>query len=354
MKHIIYLSIALFGFVGFTLPNWMVDPEPMPSNFHQIDYESPIEIKNLNAAIEYGKLSFHLKNACSSCHNAKDIGGHSDISFPVGGTQPMFDKLIAFHESETVIDLQTVGTPSIMNLGKIALTDGALGLSGINSKIDSSKLCQFNKANRVFANKPETPGFYKQIDAALGAHFLKDMVAAARSKETFNILAHHAFGDIQVTEENMAAAIGIFEKSFITWNAPYQKHLRGEIEFKDLKSPKGITLIKEKCVSCHSGVFFGNEKRSMKYGNSDFVGLFRVTKDSADIGQVVAPTLYNQKWNSGYFHDESERGIIGAIREHTDVKTTTKERRLIAKAMRFDLHDPDVSNRVFQLRYSIK
>lgn len=350
MKNFIYLTLALVFILSFTNPfdpHIELDHLKMPTSFEEIEYNSPIEIIDLDAAIVTGKLLFHMPantfGTCANCHNAKDKGGFSNEPFPVG-KRGLFDVMVKEFIPETEIDVQPVGTPSIMNLGRNALTDGSLGWQGMNEDIDFEDLCDFNENNRK-----KFDGVYTQVFAAFDAHSQTPLIASAREIPLFNELMFRAFGDRYVTSTNVAAAIGIFEKSFVSWEAPFQKYVRGEIGREDLANAKGMDLFMNKCVSCHSGASFGNESRAQKIGNSSFEGFERVTGKLSDRGLITVPSLYGANLASGYFHNEECKTIKTAIKRHS-VETTSSERRKLNEFISKDLFDSQISNRVFRVK----
>lgn len=327
----------------------------MPNSIDDIDFNAPIRIFDLDAALLLGKLCFLCPTSnhatCEKCHNI-DKGGFSNFPFPVG-LNGEFDRTMKKYIEDWKVDLQPVGTPPFLNGWdfKNALTDGSLGIYGMNATVSIESLINFNPNNAKGWD-----GYYTQVFAAFDAHVQRGIAEEMSKFDFFNNLALKAFGKDKMTDDVVAVAIGIFEKSFITNQAPYQKYTRGEIAENKLRSKKGKDLFLKHCTSCHSGKAFGGHQRAMKIGKSDFEGFFRVTKDSSDYGMVVAPSLYNTKDASGKFHTEDQISNYRATNAHTiyDKNDPTWKPNLfelmeLKKFVDWDLFDPYCGKRTLKI-----
>jgi len=111
-----------------------------------------------------------------------------------------------------------------------------------------------------------------------------------------------------ITEENIVDAIGEYEKTLITPNAPFDRYLRGDKNAITNEQKKGYELFKEKgCISCHNGINIGGNLYS-KFGyyapiKSSDLGRYNVTKNEEDKYYFKVPTLRNIEHTAPYLHD---------------------------------------------------
>lgn len=139
-------------------------------------------------------------------------------------------------------------------------------------------------------------------------------------------------GESVVTYDNMAKAIGAFERKLMTPGA-FDAFLAGDT--KALTEPELVglkTFIETGCVTCHQGPAVGGgmfQKLGLvkPYGTED-PGRFSVTGKESDRGVFKVPSLRNVAQTSPYFHDGSIETLDGAIRimaEHQLGSTLTQE-----------------------------
>ncbi|WP_371851069.1 cytochrome-c peroxidase, partial [Thermaurantimonas aggregans] len=118
-----------------------------------------------------------------------------------------------------------------------------------------------------------------------------------------------AYGVDTIDFFHLSRAIATYERSLISgfsrWDAWYYK---GEPTLSD-EEVAGWRLFTGKagCIRCHNGpdltnYSFHNIGLYEVYAD---VGLFRRTRDSADIGKMKTPTLRNLVYTAPYMHDGS-------------------------------------------------
>ena len=307
----------------------------LPKTAEEVDYNSPLNIKNLDAALQFGMLAFHSplaadQGSCASCHNI-ERAGYSNEPFPFGN-RGKFDEMMKrlFDVDDT--DKPDIRTPAVVNCltGENMLWGGELGSGGFNKDVDIDKLRKFKEHNTI-----GNDGVYTQVDVGLDAHNISSLVAACMDDERLQTLSKKAFG-YDVSDITLITAIGIYEKSVISSDANFQRFVRGEVD--ELHEPEGFVLFMENCYSCHSGAAFGNEDLAHKVGVSKFEGRFRLTGENKDKNVVKVPGLYNVSDAPGYFHNAEQITLYKAIRRHNPtIKRTdiTKIKRFLQK----DLHD---------------
>ncbi len=357
MKILFYSLILLF--VGLGSLNELPHPEPLPTSFAEMEqqglYNVPdfLTVNDFGAARVYGLLGLNFKSGnghtCSTCH-ANEKAGYPDKKMPVGLAGPI-DVFLRKINPNHRVDQPTRPPGSFVNCFAFtnALKAGEAGRGGINASIQNDKLDAFN------ADAPAgLDGINVQPYKAAGekAHDSGVMVKEMRGTAFYNELAKKSFkGQSYVTAENLNAAMAIAEKSFVAFNAPYQRLRRGEIELDDFRWKKGMELFFEKgCIDCHTGQAFGGTVRAKKIVKSDDHGLFNVTKDSSHFDLFLATQLYNLKDSPTRTHCQNcgIKTTQKAIKAH-DTPTTYAERRALAGFIDHGLYDKNCGNRTVQL-----
>lgn len=142
-----------------------------------------------------------------------------------------------------------------------------------------------------------------------------------------------AFGPGEViTADNMAKAIASYERTLVTADSPYDKHVRGE-KALSAQAKRGLeTFAQVGCTTCHMGPNFdgppmpagsGFFMRFPSYPDSPYVakyhladdpGRFQVTKSEADRQMWRVPTLRNVEHTGPYFHNGSVKQLDEAVR----------------------------------------
>ena len=124
--------------------------------------------------------------------------------------------------------------------------------------------------------------------------------------------------DDPVTFDNMATAIGAFERGLVT-PAPFDAFLKGdEKALTDAQLAGLSTFMDTGCTACHSGVAVGGQgyfKLGMvvPYETKD-EGRKEVTGNDADLHVFKAPSLRNITLTGPYFHDGSIKSLDEAVK----------------------------------------
>ncbi|GGY19366.1 cytochrome-c peroxidase [Paludibacterium paludis] len=128
-----------------------------------------------------------------------------------------------------------------------------------------------------------------------------------------------------LTYENIANAIGAFERTLIT-PSRFDAYLKGNVKALNDQEARGLrTFVSTGCVTCHSGATLGGNQ-FFKFGlvngpyskytgkpNSD-AGRYDLTKKEEDRDVFRTPTLRNVERTYPYFHDGSVTDLGDAIR----------------------------------------
>lgn len=139
-------------------------------------------------------------------------------------------------------------------------------------------------------------------------------------------LFEDAFPGQTMNYDNVAKAIGIFERTIISGNSPYDAYLQGHQNELSVEAQRGRTLFfgpKLKCSRCHGGLFLdsptdenGEIIDRHGYFNTGLynidgqggyppeeIGLAAVTGSEEDMGVFRVPSLRNVMLTAPYSHD---------------------------------------------------
>jgi len=135
-----------------------------------------------------------------------------------------------------------------------------------------------------------------------------------------------AFADAAnpITAQNIAKAIGAYERSLVTPSA-FDAYLNGKSDALSSTARTGLQkFINTGCVMCHSGVGVGGgmyqkfgvvEDYWLATGSTNIdKGRIDVTKDPADLYVFRVPSLRNVAMTAPYFHDGSVSTLPEAVR----------------------------------------
>lgn len=138
------------------------------------------------------------------------------------------------------------------------------------------------------------------------------------------------------TIQNITACITTFIKTILSFDSPYDQYKLKNIEDAMNESQRrGMRLFLSaalKCSSCHGGINFCDPSVINERGNIDYYfntglynisdsgyyppydqGLIEYTKNPADMGKYLVPTLRNLAFTAPYFHDGSAQTLEEVI-----------------------------------------
>jgi cytochrome c peroxidase len=129
-----------------------------------------------------------------------------------------------------------------------------------------------------------------------------------------------------ITYENMALAIGAFERKLVTKDR-FDRYLDGEDTLSHAEAHGLILFIQTGCPDCHGGPGIGGleyQKLGVikTYMPSD-VGRFAVTNKATDRYVFKVPSLRNIEKTAPYFHDGSLATLTATIKFMVEYQTTT-------------------------------
>lgn len=125
-----------------------------------------------------------------------------------------------------------------------------------------------------------------------------------------------AYGpDASITPDNILKAIGTFERTLVSHNAPFDQYMRGKKDAMSRSQVRGMKLFQDKanCAECHSGPHF-----------TDF-GFHNIGVDTTDLGRYEhlpipamkyafkTPSLRDVEYRAPYLHNGSEETLRGVV-----------------------------------------
>lgn len=135
-----------------------------------------------------------------------------------------------------------------------------------------------------------------------------------------------------ITYDNLAAAIGAFERKLIT-PASFDRFMDGDLTVLDDRQLRGLKLFMDVgCVTCHTGPTLGGNSfqklGSVKpWPDLEDVGRQAVTKSDADKFAFKVPSLRNVTKTGPYLHDGSIATLEEMVRKMATYQTARGELR---------------------------
>lgn len=132
-----------------------------------------------------------------------------------------------------------------------------------------------------------------------------------------------------VTYDNMAKAIGAFERKLVTPSA-WDKYLGGDKKALTKAQRAGFKVFAEVgCPTCHVGAYVGGnifQKLGLRkpWPDTKDKGRFEVTKKDEDKMMFKVPSLRNIDKTAPYFHDGKEKELAGAIKKMAEYQLAKK------------------------------
>jgi len=204
------------------------------------------------------------------------------------------------------------------HLAKNAFTDGKPVATGIRGQKGGRSAPA--SINRVFSSAQFWDGRAATLEAQSVGPFTNpiehgfanyDVMRAKMMKIAgYRKLFKQAFGDDNITIDNVGRAIASFQRTILSGNSPADRFDQGqEAGAISAEAQHGLLLFREKarCTKCHSGFNFTDEKfHNLGLGwddNKVDLGRYMVTKNAEDIGAFKTPTLREVARSAPYTHD---------------------------------------------------
>jgi cytochrome c peroxidase len=146
---------------------------------------------------------------------------------------------------------------------------------------------------------------------------LRELVKELQSDQVYPTLFAEAFGRDTVHVAFVARALAQYLRTLISADSRYDRFVRAEAggELSPLEK-QGMQLAQEKCAACHAFTpgesdfftdysYHNNGLDSLYAAGEEglFLGRFRITADSSDMGAYKTPSLRNLPQSAPYMHD---------------------------------------------------
>ncbi|BCA54603.1 Cytochrome c551 peroxidase [Nitrospira sp. KM1] len=203
------------------------------------------------------------------------------------------------------------------HLPNLAFTDGQRVSSGIKG-LKGNRSAP-TSLNRVFSKGQFWDGRAETLEAqSIGPftnpveHGFADydqMLVKLKKIKGYQTAFRNVF-DSDITMENVGKAIASFQRTMLSGNSPADRFdMGGEENAISPEAQKGLELFrgKARCVRCHSGFNFTDEKfHNLGIGwddNTVDLGRYMVSKNPEEIGAFKTPTLREISRTAPYMHD---------------------------------------------------
>jgi cytochrome c peroxidase len=177
---------------------------------------------------------------------------------------------------------------------------------------------------------------------------IPEAVARLQQDPSYNAAFVAAFGG-GPSPERLARAIGAYERTVYSIDAPFDRFVAGESDALTPEAQRGLVLFggKARCGECHAGVNFTDELFHTLGLGAD-AGRGGVTKVKTEVGAFKTPTLREVASTAPYMHDGSLATLEEVI-EYYD-RGGTPHPNLSPKMTRLGLTPQDRSDLVAFLR----
>jgi len=150
----------------------------------------------------------------------------------------------------------------------------------------------------------------------------KVLIARLSNHPVYPNLFKKVWGSDSITTVLIARSLAQYERTLLSFNSKYDKWKAGETQLDSIEL-RGYGLYKENCSSCHTeGLFTDNRYHNngldpdsvilMRDHEQLYMGRYRISLDTSDIGRYKTPSLRNLGFTAPYMHD-------GRIKELNDV-----------------------------------
>jgi cytochrome c peroxidase len=118
-----------------------------------------------------------------------------------------------------------------------------------------------------------------------------------------------AFGDQQITLDRVFKAIATFERTIVSPPSRFDLFVQGKSDALKDNEVLGLHLFRTKagCLNCHNTPLFSDNKfhndgQTLFGSESEDLGLYKLTKNKADVGKFRTPSLRETANTGPWFH----------------------------------------------------
>lgn len=134
----------------------------------------------------------------------------------------------------------------------------------------------------------------------------------------YRILFKQAFGNDEITMDEISKAVATFERTILSGNSTYDRYKAGDRTALTREQIRGMEVFKKSgCTNCHGGFNFSDDRFfnigiGMDAEQPD-LGRYVVTHQERDWGAFKVPTLRESANSGPYMHDGSLKTLEAVI-----------------------------------------
>ena len=201
----------------------------------------------------------------------------------------------------------------------------------------------------------ESQAFAPLVEEGEMGQDLEELMEELASHPSYPARFDAAFED-GLTLANVVRALAQFQRTLISVDAPFDRHMRGEDRSLDHAARRGYGVFAAYCMGCHQGVAFTdysyrNNGLDASFPDDDLMvawGRGRITMNPDDKGKFKVPSLRNVTVTAPYMHDgrfKTLREVLDHYRFGVqDSPTLDSQLRRADGKLGFPLTDADVTD----------
>lgn len=164
---------------------------------------------------------------------------------------------------------------------------------------------------------------------------LAEVVRRLNQIPEYRELFKTAYGNEEVSNENLSMAIAAFERSLVTNNSRFDEYMRGDNDAILISEKEGFELFKRVgCVNCHNGPMFSDYKVHV-LGVPQNSKLPEPDKGIKDSFGFRTPSLRNLRFTAPYMHNGSLQTLKRVLEFYEDI-SNGKSRNPLVPREKFD------------------
>ncbi len=282
-------TLALSPAFDWRLPHG-VAPPPVPADNPMTEAKVALGRRLFYDA----DLSIDGTMSCATCHEQRHAFTDTNATRPGVHNDPGRRNIMALTNVGYFSSL-TWGDPRVMRLEDQALIP-------------------------IAGEHPVEMGFAKQEQV---------LTARLASNACYRRMFADAFPEVkgEVSMVTIGKALATFQRTLLSFDAPYDQRRRGEAVAVSVEALRGETLffgLRAGCASCHTGPSFTDattQPPNKAFHRIDLPfsgdqGLGEITGKDADKARFRTPGLRNVALSAPYLHDGSAKTLAQAIRRH--------------------------------------
>jgi cytochrome c peroxidase len=154
---------------------------------------------------------------------------------------------------------------------------------------------------------------------------LDNLVKKLKRHYTYPEKFKKAFNKETIDSQQLLFAISQFMVPMVSANSRYDQYVKGNKSILNDQEIRGLSLVENKCASCHTPPLFTNDGFANNGLDTEFTDRGRaiITESENDAGKFRVPTLRNVELTDPYMHDGRLRTLEQVLTHYQhDVKVS--------------------------------